>query len=389
MKHTFRKTVVTASLLACGTLAFSQKKFSVSIIFPKELDMKKVQISYDAGHGIQQIAKNDFLENKIPISDKLYSEFARVIIHIDNNRLELPVYSTFYIADKPAAITYVYKNPLSSFRTLQLKNVYNTDTISREFASYIQTQFNNYIDFNNSSANGTLKLNDSISFARHKEVARALINRELMFIAKYHDKSPYYEYFSFIQFKDFVAINSFTDPDKAIPFYHSTFLRDIRNSYEGKEVSTLLEGRFIAAHNDVPARMFKADDIYGHPINLKQEHGKYVLINLWATWCVPCMAEMPIINKIRKEYSPSQLKIISIDADRDSLNFIKAVKQNKMTWTQVYNDKRLIDLYGGDNPLPKLYLVNKAGIIIYNRNQSTDRNSVRLEVLQLDLKRIN
>ncbi|HVB03350.1 MAG TPA: TlpA disulfide reductase family protein [Chitinophagaceae bacterium] len=150
---------------------------------------------------------------------------------------------------------------------------------------------------------------------------------------------------------------------------------------EGKEIKNVLLGRIVATHNNVEAPDFETMDIYGHQLALSNERGKYVLINLWATWCGPCIAELPAIRRIRKQYPRSQLKIISVSCDRDSSAFAKAIKKYKMTWTQIYNDKNLIIKFGGVTSLPQLFLINEQGQIIYNRNVSKNGASANLNHL--------
>ena len=57
-----------------------------------------------------------------------------------------------------------------------------------------------------------------------------------------------------------------------------------------------------------------AYDSQGNPISLKQYQGKWIIINYWASWCGPCLEEMPTLNKLYHEY-PNQLIILGVSFD--------------------------------------------------------------------------
>src|SRR5690606_5892980 len=67
--------------------------------------------------------------------------------------------------------------------------------------------------------------------------------------------------------------------------------------------------------------------------NLRDLKGKVVFINLWATWCAPCLMEMPTIYKLRQTFK-----------DRDDLVFLMVDVENKLDKAQKWMDKNKIDL---------------------------------------------
>jgi len=110
-------------------------------------------------------------------------------------------------------------------------------------------------------------------------------------------------------------------------------------------------------------------DISHTAINLSHYKGKYVLLTFWASWCVPCLQEMPAIKKIHDSYSTDKLKVISVSIDLDSVAFAKAMVKNKMNWTNILDWKReIFKAYGGDG-VPAVFLINKEGIIVYSDNE--------------------
>lgn len=75
-------------------------------------------------------------------------------------------------------------------------------------------------------------------------------------------------------------------------------------------------GRFNAT-GGTPAADFRLLDRDGHPITLSSYKGKVVLVNFWATWCIPCRREMPALERLWRELKSSGLVVIAIDAGED------------------------------------------------------------------------
>jgi len=67
-----------------------------------------------------------------------------------------------------------------------------------------------------------------------------------------------------------------------------------------------------------PAPDFETTTLDGQPFNLSSLHGKIVLLDFWATWCAPCVAELPNIRKLHDQYSADGLVAVSISFDRDA-----------------------------------------------------------------------
>jgi len=111
------------------------------------------------------------------------------------------------------------------------------------------------------------------------------------------------------------------------------------------------------------------NDVNGVSHKLSEYCGKgnYVLIDFWASWCGPCMHEVPNLVSIYNKYKDSGLGIVGISLDEDEDSWKSAIEENKMSWTQ------LSDLQGWDNAAARLYgvesiphilVVNKKGEII-------------------------
>lgn len=108
----------------------------------------------------------------------------------------------------------------------------------------------------------------------------------------------------------------------------SGFSEEVKNSIPGKYIADLLRKRKLNAIG-VLANNFNATDFNGNKISLSDFRDKVVLIDFWASWCVPCRKEIPRLKKLYKLYHSKGLEIISISIDEDTLAWKKAVMNEK------------------------------------------------------------
>lgn len=358
MQKKFIHIVIIGFFIFCWSAVFAQNKFFVSIHFPKELIVPKIQLSYDNGRKVKKISFY-IHQNTITISDSFYFNYAILNIQIDSNKLNLPVYSSFFVGKKPAIITFNdKKNTLVNSEPFTLINAVDKTKMDQKVWEYTAPEMNALEAFQSDTT-----ARDSSYFINQKLV-RNWINKKLDFIKQHKN-----EYYSFWLFRKEVAINFFMNPDSLLHFYKTNFPIRLRNSSEGKEVMEILYGRKLASSENMQAPEFTVTDIHSKKIELTDFKHKYVLINFWASWCVPCVGELPAIKKISDQYFPGKLEIITNTIDNDSSAFLVALKEHEMTdWVNVYNDPELERKFGGAGAIPQLFLIDPNGKIIYNRS---------------------
>jgi len=74
------------------------------------------------------------------------------------------------------------------------------------------------------------------------------------------------------------------------------------------------------AINEIPKPISSLifEDFLGNKINLKDYHGKLVIINFWATWCAPCKKEMPSLDNLNKDSNFKNLKVFPVNVGKDN-----------------------------------------------------------------------
>jgi peroxiredoxin len=98
---------------------------------------------------------------------------------------------------------------------------------------------------------------------------------------------------------------------------------------------------------------FTMNDVNGSPVTLSSRIGaKLLLIDFWAAWCNPCREENPNVVKIYNEYHKKGFDVFGVSLDNSKEAWVKAIADDKLTWTQVSDLKR------GENVAAVLYSVN-------------------------------
>jgi thiol-disulfide isomerase/thioredoxin len=202
---------------------------------------------------------------------------------------------------------------------------------------------------------------DSATLKEFNKALQNLNRKDLKFVLA--NGSSYYAFWFFR--RNLLFLN-FITPDSLLHIFKTIFPPNFKNSREGVVIREILSGR-VSVREGKEAPDFISKDINGKAVSLANfRDQKYVLITFWATWCGPCIAEMPILRSIRDKYPAQYLEIISICYPSSSTAALKVIRENKMDWINIYNDIDLVSVYGGYRPIPCIYLVDKSGKIIYS-----------------------
>lgn len=112
-----------------------------------------------------------------------------------------------------------------------------------------------------------------------------------------------------------------------------------------------------------PAPSFTRNDINGNPVSLRASRGKVILLNFWATWCVPCRLELPRFGEWQRQYGPEGLQVIAVSMD-DSPSPVRAfLRKLNPDFPIIMGDGRLGTRYGGILGLPITFLIARDGRI--------------------------
>ncbi len=140
--------------------------------------------------------------------------------------------------------------------------------------------------------------------------------------------------------------------------HYLTFLQEIRK--ETKIYSMLAVG--------TPFPSFVATDMNGSSLSPASFRSKVLLVDFWATWCVPCRAEVPNVVATFQKYHDRGFDVIGVSLDTDRRKLLDFTRQNNMTWPECFDadGERLAEKYGiiDNKGIPSDFLVDTNGTII-------------------------
>ena len=117
-----------------------------------------------------------------------------------------------------------------------------------------------------------------------------------------------------------------------------------------------------------PAPEFTLDDLDGHPVSLSQFKGRVVLLDFWASWCGPCISDLPDLRRIKGKTTALPVVFLNVSLDTDDADWREAIGKHEIKGVHVRADG-----FGSDvaksyqvNGIPSYYLVDSQGLIVEN-----------------------
>ena len=129
------------------------------------------------------------------------------------------------------------------------------------------------------------------------------------------------------------------------------------------------------------APQFTRADLSGKPVSLRAMRGKLVLVDFWASWCPPCMIEIPHLIALKKRHA-GKLEIIGVSMDDDVASAKEVAARHPFNYPLVMGDVALGKSFGGVLGLPALFLIGPDGKVVQSW-----RGEIKPEELDQAVKR--
>lgn len=194
-------------------------------------------------------------------------------------------------------------------------------------------------------------------------------------IYKYDDSSKKFE-----QYKDVTGTSySFTEVEagKTYKFKTAALVKN-GSSYVAQSLSSEVCVTIAAKKAELKTADFTVYDADGNKHKLSDYAGKPIIVNIWATWCPPCRAELPHFDKFYKEYGDKIQFMIIDNEDKGSLSDVqKFIKDNGYSFPVFYDwDYSAYDAYG-TGYIPITLAIDANGNLVYNQVGSLDESSLK------------
>jgi peroxiredoxin len=198
----------------------------------------------------------------------------------------------------------------------------------------------------NSKAEGALSESDKKLMAAIDTAYDKLDAEKKIIAGKFIALNPASHVSSFLALRSFAIEPVVSRLDSIFKSLDST----VQNGYYGKQLNGLISSLRLTEIGS-PAPSFSLPDTSGNPVSLDSYKGKVLLVDFWASWCVPCRHENPNVVKAYQKFHPKGLEILGVSLDEKRDRWIAAIIKDNLSWQHVS------DLKGWNNSAAKLYAI--------------------------------
>ena len=147
-----------------------------------------------------------------------------------------------------------------------------------------------------------------------------------------------------------------------------SFTRAIRLPVGDPKLAMIQIEKFLTINVGDTAPVFTAATLDDSEFDLEDLRGKVVLVDFWATWCAPCVAEMPNIKKAYEEYGrDGEFVVVGVSLDKSPKLVSRFLKKQKIPWQQIVGGpaaKNPIAQKYNVSAIPATYLIDKNGRVV-------------------------
>ena len=131
-----------------------------------------------------------------------------------------------------------------------------------------------------------------------------------------------------------------------------------------KDDSMNLTGQAILGKG-AEAPDFSLPDLNGKMVRLADQKGKVVFLNIWATWCPPCVEEMPSMEKLYQQLKGEDFEILAVSLDKNGAEAVLPfMKKHKLNFTALIDTEETLKYKYQTTGVPETFIIDQNGIIV-------------------------
>ena len=150
-------------------------------------------------------------------------------------------------------------------------------------------------------------------------------------------------------------------------------------------------GLFLPASGDRPSPLvgkaapdFRLETLLGASVSLAQFRGRPVIVNFWASWCLPCRDEAPILRAAMDRYAGKGLVILGIVVNDPPENARKFAEEFKLNYPNLLDPSGKTEVSYGVRGVPETFFINRSGLITYRKAGPLETGELERHIQEIE-----
>lgn len=349
---------ILLALLLSPSLLFAQEKFSLKGQVDAKNNNKKIYLVHlqDQGEKIDSaIIQNGQFHLDIPLSKP--SIAILLLDHKGNSLKSQESKDVYRFFIEPGQATLQAKDSIAKASLKGLK-IFEDNAAFESGAKAINDKLG-ALNIEFAGLSDSKKADQQVLLSFQKRYSTLMEERQSI-IKKFVANHPQ-SFISLYYLNSDLANDEMNVPE--IEALYNALSENLKSNVFGKMVKQRIEQGKVTGIG-VVASDFEEKTPEGIPLKLSSFKGQYVLVDFWASWCMPCRQETPHLVNAYEKYKDKGFTILGVSIDQSADAWKKAIKTDGLLWAQLLDTTQKIAAQYGIDAIPKNYLLDKEGKII-------------------------